>query len=226
MAIRKSQDRKFFDHGWLKTYHTFSFASYFDPKFIGYRNLRVINEDSVDANHGFPAHDHKDMEIISIVLEGDLSHKDSMGNESILHSNEIQVMSAGTGITHGEFNPSKTHPAHFLQIWIQPDTKGIAPRYQQSKLPSETNEWHLLASKNGPLPIQQDVSLYYLNLETGKQAERSTAPQRYGWLQVIEGDVSYNETLLHKGDGVSIEPNTTINLLAKSPSRLLFFDLN
>lgn len=226
MAVRKSDERKFFDHGWLKTFHTFSFASYFDPKFMGFRNLRVINEDRVDANNGFPAHGHKDMEIISIVLEGELAHRDSMGNESILHANEIQVMSAGSGITHGEFNPSKTNPVHFLQIWILPDTKDITPRYGQSTLPSVPNEWHLIASKQGPLPIQQDVALYYLNLEKGKQIERSIPANRYGWLQVIEGTLTYNDIQIHSGDGVSIEPNTAFKLQAQTQSRLLFFDLN
>lgn len=225
MAIRQSRERKFFDHGWLRTYHTFSFASYYDPKFMGFRDLRVINEDRVDANHGFPAHSHRDMEIISIVLDGELAHKDSMGNESVLHTNEIQVMSAGTGIVHSEFNPSKTHPVHFLQIWIEPDTTGIEPRYKQAKLPTAPNEWHLLASKQGPLPIQQDASLYYLHLEKGQQAERSLPANRYGWLQVMSGDLAYNNASIHTGDGVSIEPNTKVTLLADSPSRLLFFDL-
>lgn len=226
MAVRKSEERKFFDHGWLRTFHTFSFASYYDPKFMGFRNLRVINEDRVDASNGFPAHNHKDMEIISIVLEGDLAHRDSMGNESILHSNEIQVMSAGSGITHSEFNPSKTHPVHFLQIWVQPDTKDITPRYRQSTLPTIQNEWHLIASKQGPLPIQQDVGIYYLNLQKGKQMERSIPANRYGWLQVIDGNLSYNDTPLQQGDGVSFEPNAAIKLQAETQSRLLFFDLN
>lgn len=225
MAIRHSRDRKFFDHGWLRTYHTFSFASYYDPNFMGFRDLRVINEDRVDANNGFPSHSHRDMEIISIVLEGDLAHRDSMGNESVLHSNEIQVMSAGSGIVHSEFNPSKTHPVHFLQIWIEPDTRSIEPRYKQEKLPSSPNEWHLLASKQGPLPIQQDASLYYLQLDKGRQIERSLAENRYGWVQVISGDLTFNNTPIHTGDGVSIEPNTNVTLQAQSPSRLLFFDL-
>lgn len=223
MQIRKSNERKFFDHGWLKTYHTFSFASYYDPEFMGFRDLRVINEDRVDQGHGFPPHSHKDMEIISIVLEGELGHQDSMGNTSTLHANEVQVMSAGTGIVHSEFNPSKKHRVHFYQIWIEPDAKNIAPRYQQSPLPSEPNKWHLLTSKDGPLPIQQDAFLYYAILND--HMEKVTAYDRYGWLQVIDGHVLCNEVPLQKGDGVTFNPNEKITLQASGTSRLLFFDL-
>lgn len=227
--IRKSQDRKFYDHGWLKTYHTFSFASYYDPRFMGFRSLRVINEDQVHPGRGFPMHDHEDMEIISVVLEGELAHKDSMGNERVIHTNEVQAMSAGTGVTHSEYNPSKSEPVHFLQIWIEPDANGIAPRYQQQKLPFVGNKWQLIASKSGKegsLKIQQDAELYALSLKAGEQAGRTLLPNRYGWLQVIEGDLLFNDDVLHRGDGVAIQPGTPIKLKADTSSRVLFFDLN
>lgn len=223
MKIRKSQERKFFDHGWLKTIHTFSFAGYYDPNFMGFRSLRVINEDRVSPNHGFPAHDHRDMEIISVVLEGELAHRDSMGNEEVLHADEVQVMSAGTGVTHSEFNPSSTNPVHFLQIWIVPNKKNIAPRYQQSKLPEAPDQWHLLASPTGPLLIQQDTSLYYINLIGSINS--TIPPNRYGWLQVISGELIVNDISLQSGDAVSLESGA-ITLKAIKPSRLLFFDLN
>lgn len=227
--IRKSRERKFFDHGWLKTFHTFSFASYYDPHFMGFRDLRVINEDRVDPGHGFPTHDHNDMEIISIVLEGELAHKDSMGTESIIKPNEVQAMSAGQGITHSEYNPSEKTVVHFLQIWILPDTKDIPPRYQQTQLPAAaSNKWILIASKSGKdksLKIQQDVQLFALSLDKGKKEEKQISANRYGWLQVIEGDLLFNTDTLHTGDGVAIDPSTHITLEAKSPTRLLFFDL-
>jgi len=226
--IRRSGERKYFDHGWLKTYHTFSFAGYYDPRFMGFRDLRVINEDRVEPDHGFPLHDHRDMEIISIVLEGELAHQDSMGNKSIIHANEVQAMSAGTGITHSEFNPSSKAKVHFLQIWIVPDTKGIHPRFQQEKLPSPHNQWVLVASKDGrnnSLQIHQDAELYTISLDAGKLAEKSVPKNRYGWLQVIDGELSLNAEKIHAGDGVAIEPNTHVKLLADSSSRVLFFDL-
>lgn len=227
--IRRSGERKFFDHGWLKTYHTFSFASYYDPRFMGFRDLRVINEDRVDSGRGFPMHDHKDMEIISIVLEGELAHKDSMGNVSVLHANDVQAMSAGTGISHSEYNPSSTNPVHFLQIWILPDTEGIPPRYQSSQLPSSHNEWMLIASKNGKnrsLKIQQDIELFAISLDPGKQAEKKIPEERYGWLQVINGELEFNADTLRTGDAVAIESNTPVKIKANSASRVLFFDLN
>lgn len=227
--IRKSHERKYFDHGWLKTYHTFSFASYYDPEFMGFRNLRVINEDRVAPDTGFPLHQHSNMEIISFILEGELAHKDSMGNETIIHANEIQTMSAGTGIKHSEYNPSHTQEVHFLQIWIIPDENGIKPRYQQKKLPLIKNDWVLIASKKDSelsLKINQDVNLYMLSLENEKQASQNVLSNRYGWLQVIEGKLQLNEDLIQTGDGASILSNTQINLTALTPSKVLFFDLN
>lgn len=224
--IRKSTDRKYFDHGWLKTYHTFSFGEYYDPAFMGFRTLRVINEDRVAPGVGFPPHQHKDMEIISLILEGSLAHKDSMGNASTIQTNEVQVMSAGSGITHSEFNPSSQQTSHFLQIWILPDAKNLPPRYEQKKLPSSGS--HLIASKTGrdnSLIIHQDVelSLLVLKPQESKQIETKT---RYGYLQVIEGELTINQEDLEAGDGVALEPQTQVTLKAKNLSRLLFFDLN
>lgn len=227
-TIRRSNERKFFDHGWLKTYHTFSFANYHDPRFMGFRSLRVINEDRVAPGHGFPLHDHKDMEILSIVLEGELAHKDSMGNESVIDTNEIQAMSAGTGITHSEYNPSDTATVHFLQIWILPDARSIEPRYQESELPTTRNQWVLIGSENGRLKsvkIQQDIELYAISLDSGKKTEKKVPENRYGWIQVIDGELTLNEDIIRAGDGVAIDSDTLIKLQAKSPARLLFFDL-
>lgn len=228
--IRRSSQRKYFDHGWLKTYHTFSFGSYYDPHFMGFRDLRVINEDRVDPEGGFASHKHNDMEIISIVIEGELAHKDSMGSESILKAHDVQVMSAGKGITHSEYNPSSVNPVHFLQIWLTPDTQGITPQYQQTALLSTfSNEWQLIASKNGrdsSLKIQQDVDLYALSLDSGRKVERKVPSHRYAWIQVIEGKLNFNNDILQTGDGVAIDPNTPIAIEALSPVRILFFDLN
>ncbi len=230
ITVRRSGERKFFDHGWLKTYHTFSFGSYYDPKFMGYRSLRVINEDRVDPGGGFPPHDHENMEILSIVLDGQLAHQDSMGNESVvLQANDVQVMSAGTGITHGEYNPSTTKPVHFLQIWIIPNQKDITPRYEKTQLPPSNNQWLLIASNDAreqSFKIHQDVALYAIALDKGKQAEMKLAKDRYGWVQLIDGDVSVNGIELHRGDGAAIEAESLLNMSAKSPARLLFFDLS
>lgn len=225
--IRRSADRKYFDHGWLKTYHTFSFGSYYDPNFMGFRDLRVINEDRVAPGHGFPPHDHKDMEIISIVLEGNLAHKDSMGTESIIHAGKVQAMSAGKGVTHSEYNPS-SELVHFLQIWIEPDKKGLPPKYQETELVQASNKWILIASKTGEensLKIEQDVKLYSISLDKGKEIEKKLPSNRYGWLHVINGEISMNEDTLHTGDAAAIHPNTHLKIKALTPSRLIFFDL-
>lgn len=194
---------------------------------MGFRDLRVINEDRVDPGHGFPPHDHKDMEILSIVLEGNLSHQDSMGTESVISANEVQGMSAGTGVTHSEYNASE-EPVHFLQIWIIPDKDGITPRYQLTELPSVHNHWTVIASKSGKddsIKIQQDVELSAIKLDPGKHVEKKVSATRYGWIQVIDGKIEMNNEVLQTGDGVAIDPNTHIKLMALSASRLLYFDL-
>lgn len=222
--IRRSEERKFFDHGWLKTFHTFSFGQYYDPHFMGFRDLRVINEDRVAGGQGFPPHSHQDMEIISLVLEGTLAHQDSMGNKSVIKPNALQAMSAGSGITHSEFNPLKEE-VHFLQIWILPNKENITPTYQETHLPILPDEWVLLASPDGhhhSLKIQQDASLFAIHLQTS-----STLPaSRYGWLQVIDGELTLAEhETLKSGDGVAIDPQPPLKIKAITPSRLLYFDL-
>lgn len=227
--IRKSTERGFFDHGWLQTYHTFSFGNYYDPHFMGFRHLRVINDDRIAPGKGFPLHSHEDMEIITILLEGELAHKDSMGNEEYIYENEIQEMSAGTGVSHSEYNPSDKKHTHLYQIWIQPEKKGIEPRYQQKKLPKKKDDWVLVASKTGEsesLPIAQDVKVYVLNLSEKTQMERKLGPKRYGWLQVMEGEISFLGETLRVGDGVAIDQGTLVDFTAKKPSKILFFDLN
>lgn len=227
--IRRSKDRGFFDHGWLKTYHTFSFASYYDPNFMGFRSLRVINDDVIDAGRGFPTHHHDNMEIISILLKGELAHKDSMNNEEVIHENEIQVMSAGTGINHSEYNPSKTNPTHLLQIWIMPDQKSLTPSYGQRKLPQITNEWILLVSNSkeaDALQINQDAKLYMATLDKDVKINKQLEANRYGWLQIIEGDVNLAGETLHTGDGVAISNGVNIELSAITKAKLLLFDLN
>ncbi len=225
--IRRSSERKFFDHGWLKTYHTFSFGSYFDPNFMGFRDLRVINEDRVEPGEGFPLHEHKNMEIVTVLLEGELTHEDSMGNKSKLRAGEVQAMSAGKGIKHSEYNLSND-PVHLLQIWILPEEQGVQPGYKNAKFPLVHNKWMLIASHDGKessLKIHQDVQLLVATLESGKELELKTSSNRYGWLQIIEGEVAFDGELLKKGDGAAIEPNTALKLKAKSVSKLLFFDL-
>ncbi len=228
--IRRAKERGHLSHGWLDTFHTFSFADYHDPNYMGFRTLRVINEDTIAPGQGFGTHAHDNMEIITVMLKGEIAHKDSMGNEHIIHEHEIQAMSAGTGVRHSEYNPSKTNSSHLLQIWIIPDTKGIKPRYQEKKLPQKVNTWILLASKTGEqdsLPIQQDVKLYTLSLAPGSTIDRQLDANRYGWIQVMEGDLTLNDEQLHAGDGVALDQELRITLKAEQKeAKLLFFDLN
>src|SRR5579872_4100406 len=215
--IRNSQDRGFFNHGWLKTYHTFSFGDYYNPEFMGYRNLRVLNEDTVSPGKGFDTHSHKNMEIITVVLEGTVAHKDSMGHEERIQAGEIQVMSAGSGVKHSEYNPLSDKNLHLLQIWIVPDATDVKPRYQQRKLPEKTDEWILIASKNGEkdsLLIHQDVNLYSLTMKAGSAMQRQLAPNRYGWLQIMEGEVDVGSHLLRQGDGMAIDQGAKLQLKA------------
>lgn len=228
-AIRRSKERGFFDQGWLKTFHTFSFGDYYDPAFMGFRSLRVINEDTISPNKGFPTHGHNDMEIITILLKGQLAHKDSMANEQVIHEHEIQAMSAGSGVTHSEYNPSSQNLSHLLQIWITPDKKGITPRYQQKGLPQKENAWILLASKTGEegsLLVQQDVRLYMLTLTPDNNIKRALDAHRYGWIQVMEGDVNFNGNQLHAGDGVALNQGAVMQISSTNLVKLLFFDLN
>lgn len=229
-TIRKSDERGHADHGWLNTYHTFSFAGYHDPQQMGFRSLRVINEDRVTPGDGFPTHPHRDMEIITYVLEGMLEHKDSMGNGSIIRPGEVQRMSAGTGITHSEYNHSSSEPVHFLQIWILPDQKGVTPGYEQKSFPDEEkhNKLRLIASRDGrdgSVSIHQNANLYAAILEQDKELLYQIAPGRHVWLQVVRGAVALLGNSLHAGDAVAVSDETNLTIAAKSNSELLLFDL-
>lgn len=230
ITVRRSEDRGFADHGWLKTHHTFSFADYYDQKFMGFRSLRVINEDYVDAGNGFGTHPHRDMEIITYILEGSLAHKDSMGHTEEIIPGFVQAMSAGTGVQHSEFNPSKTAPVHLLQIWILPAHRGGKPRYDQKFFPNEerTNKLCLVASNdgaNGSLQIGQDAKVYASILNSGSTIQHELAAGRSGWLQVARGAVTLNGTKLNAGDGAAIEQEQQLAIAANADSELLLFDL-
>jgi redox-sensitive bicupin YhaK (pirin superfamily) len=230
ITIRKRDDRGHFDHGWLNTYHTFSFADYHDPAFMGFRSLRVINEDRVTPAVGFGTHGHRDMEIVSYVLEGELEHHDNMGNGSIIKPGDVQRMSAGTGVMHSEKNPSPDTPVHFYQIWILPDRRGITPSYEQKTFTEEerSGRLRLVASpdgREGSVSIHQDVALYSAIVGDDQPAVTyELQPNRYGWLQVARGEVELNGQKLAAGDGAAItaEPRLTIS----GDGEVLLFDLN
>ena len=232
ITLRRSKDRGYFDHGWLKTFHTFSFGEYMDPKHHNFHDLRVINEDWVKAGMGFGTHPHRDMEIITYVLEGELAHEDSMGNKSVIRPGEVQRMTAGTGVQHSEFNNLKTENTHLLQIWILPDEKNLEPGYEQKNFPDseKKNKLRLVASpdgRDGSVTIHQDVNIYSAILEEGKSLTLQTLPGRAAWLQVARGNVQLNGQLLSEGDGISAEEEYSLTLVGKGSngSEILFFDL-
>ncbi|MCS6954559.1 MAG: pirin family protein [Bryobacterales bacterium] len=226
--IRKAEERGHFDYGWLDTYHTFSFDRYYDPRYMGFRSLRVLNEDRVAPRAGFPPHRHRDMEILTYVLAGALEHRDSMGNGFVIRAGDVQRMSAGTGITHSESNPSDSEPVHLLQIWIRPNQRGLTPGYEQRTIPEseKRGQFRLVASsdgRQGSVRIHQDVALYAAILE--REAEVRLTPGRYGWLQVARGRLLVNGTALRQGDGAAIEGEEWLRLEPREPSELLLFDL-
>src|SRR2546423_11036131 len=230
ITIRKSEERGHFDFGWLDTYHTFSFDQYYDPRFMAFRSLRVINEDRVQAGRGFPTHGHRDMEIITYVLEGALEHKDSMGTGSVIRPNDGQKMSAGTGVRHSEANPSKDEPVHLLQIWIMPDTEGIKPDYQQKRFGDEEKRGRLrlVASPDGSedsITIKQDARVFASLLESSQQVVHELKPNRYAWVQVARGAVEVNGQTLSQGDGAGISNETQVTIEGLEPSEILLFDL-
>jgi redox-sensitive bicupin YhaK (pirin superfamily) len=230
ITVRKAKDRGVGRHGWLTTWHTFSFANYYDPRFMGYRDLRVINEDTVAPGRGFGAHHHDNMEIISIVMEGALAHKDSTGGEGVLRRGEVQRMSAGTGVVHSEFNGSETEPVHFFQIWILPERDGIDPGYEQKlfALDERRGRLRLLASpggEDGALTIHQDVRLYGSILADGESVRHPLASQRGAWLQLARGSVEVNGIPLAQGDGAAIDEETGVEIVSRGESELLLFDL-
>jgi hypothetical protein len=223
--VRKAEERGHFDHGWLDTYHTFSFADYYDPGFMGFRTLRVINEDRVAPGTGFGRHGHRDMEIVTIVLEGALAHRDSMGTGAVIRPGEVQRMSAGTGVLHSEMNASEVAPVHLYQIWLLPERSGIEPSYEQTVFPATAGKLQLVASRDardGSLTIHQDVDLYRGDVDGKLRFDLRDG--RYGWLQVAGGAMTLNGTPLKAGDGAAIEGEKAIEVEGKG--ELLLFDLN
>jgi redox-sensitive bicupin YhaK (pirin superfamily) len=230
MTIRKSEERGHANHGWLDTFHTFSFADYYDPEQMGFRSLRVINDDKVAPGMGFGMHPHKDMEIITYVLKGALQHKDSMGNGSVIRPGDFQYMAAGTGVTHSEFNPSKSEGVHLLQIWIVPDKKGLKPQYAEKAAQSFTpGKLHLVTSntgRDGSLKINQDAELHLARLTAGVFVTHNLRPERHAWVHVAEGEVTVNGQTLKAGDAVAFSSETTISIEGKTQAQVLLFDLN
>ena len=230
MKIRRSDDRGRADHGWLRSFHTFSFADYFDPQQMGFRALRVINEDRVAPGAGFGAHAHRDMEIISYVLEGALEHRDSMGNGSVIRPGDVQRMSAGTGVRHSEYNASKNELVHFLQLWIVPDRPGHPPGYEQQTFPESLrrNTLALVASPDGAggsVRIHQDARLYSALLSPGATVRFDLHPGRAVWLHVAKGELELDGARLGAGDAAAIETAGALELHGKTESELLLFDL-
>ena len=230
IAIRHSDQRGHANHGWLNSYHTFSFAAYYDPKFMGFGALRVINEDRVSPGKGFGSHGHEDMEILTYVLSGALAHKDSMGNVETLHANDLQRISAGTGIVHSEFNGSRTEPVHFLQIWLEPAVNGLKPGYQQLSLTEEQKlgKLVLVASPEGggPLKIHQDARVLIGQVEAGKELAHELQAGRQAWVHVIRGAATVNGRPLTTGDAAAVTGETMVTLAGTDPNtEVLVFDL-
>jgi quercetin 2,3-dioxygenase len=230
ITIRRSSERGGGDFGWLKTHHTFSFDTYHDPRFMGFRSLRVINEDWVQGGHGFPMHPHRDMEIITYLLEGALEHKDSMGNGSVIRPGDGQSMSAGTGVRHSEANGSNADPAHLLQIWILPDRNGHKPGYQQKSFPEaeKRGRFRQIAGPDGldgSVTIHQDARLYVSLLEPGQEVRHELGEGRHGWLQVAKGAVELNGKSLKQGDGAALSEEKQLVVKGASEAEVLLFDL-
>jgi redox-sensitive bicupin YhaK (pirin superfamily) len=230
ITIRRSNERGGGDFGWLKTNHSFSFDTYHDPGFMGFRSLRVINEDWVRGGHGFPMHPHRDMEIITYLLEGALEHKDSMGNGSTIRPGDGQRMSAGTGVRHSEANASETETAHLLQIWILPDRSGHKPGYEQKSFPEveKRGKFRQIAGpdgKDGSVTIHQDARLYVCLLEPGQEVKYELGKGRYAWLQVAKGAVELNGKSLNQGDGAAVSDEQKLVVKGASDAEVLLFDL-
>jgi redox-sensitive bicupin YhaK (pirin superfamily) len=230
IRIRPAKERGHADHGWLDTWHTFSFSDYYDPRFMGFRSLRVINEDFVAPGHGFPTHGHRDMEIITYVLQGAVQHRDSLGTGSIIRPGEVQRMSAGTGVRHSEANPSADEPVHLLQIWIEPAQTGIAPGYEQKAFADadKRGQLRLVASPDGvdgSVTIHQDARVYATLLGSGQQVVHRLAPGRHAWVHVARGSLTLNGEHLGTSDGAAISTETTVTLVGEQDAEALLFDL-
>jgi redox-sensitive bicupin YhaK (pirin superfamily) len=230
LRVRPAAARGHANHGWLRTFHTFSFATYHDPQHVRFRSLRVMNEDFVAPGQGFGTHPHQDMEIVTYVLEGALEHKDSLGNGTVLRPGEFQRMTAGTGITHSEFNPSATEPVHLYQIWLFPERPGLEPSYEQQRFPEQgrQNQLQLVASRNaeqGSLRIHQDVRIYLSAVAAGHTLTQVLPPGRHAWLQVLRGRVALNGVPLETSDGVAVSDEPLLSIQAQSDAELMLFDL-
>jgi quercetin 2,3-dioxygenase len=227
---RNASDRGHADHGWLDTWHTFSFASYYDPKHMGFRALRVINEDRIAPGRGFGAHPHEDMEIITYILDGALQHRDSLGTGSVIRPGDAQRMSAGAGIVHSEFNASATEPVHLLQIWIEPDRNGVEPSYAQRQFPiaQERNRWHTLVSndgRDGSLTMNADAVFRAGRWGSGARGSIAVARDRHAWVHVARGDVTIGDLRLRDGDAIGVSGEASLDLTAAADSELVWFDL-
>jgi redox-sensitive bicupin YhaK (pirin superfamily) len=228
--IRRADQRGHFNHGWLDTFHTFSFADYYDPQKMGFRSLRVMNEDRVRGGTGFGMHPHHDMEIVTYVLDGQLQHRDSLGNGEVLKAGEVQTMTAGEGIRHSEFNPSRGEEVHLYQIWLLPRERGLAPKYAQRSFPKgeRLNRWQTVVSGRGDsesLSIQQDASILLADLESGKKLDYSLSPGRAAWVQVLRGEIEISGERLSPGDGVAVSDESRIEIHGTTDSEVMLFDL-
>ncbi len=230
IRIRRAADRGHFDHGWLDTYHTFSFGDYYDPAHLGFRSLRVINDDRVQPGQGFGMHGHRDMEIVTYVLAGALEHRDSLGNGSVLRPGELQHMTAGTGVRHGEFNPSDREEVHLYQIWLLPERNGLRPGYEQKAFPEEERQGalRLVASptgEHGSLTIRQDARLYLATLRPGEAVAHALEPGRHAWLQVLRGAAALNGHALSAGDGAAVSEVGRLEIEGQAGGEVILFDL-
>jgi redox-sensitive bicupin YhaK (pirin superfamily) len=230
ITIRKANDRGHANHGWLDSYHTFSFADYYDPTFMGFRDLRVINEDRVAPKQGFGKHPHRDMEIITYVLDGALEHRDSMGNSAVMRPGEVQRMTAGTGVSHSEYNHSDREPVHLLQIWILPDTQNLEPGYEQKAYSDaeKRGKLRLIASqdgRDGSVTVHQDLNLYATILGNGEQVSLALKGDRHIWVQVARGSIVLNGQRLEQGDAAAVSQEDVLDLTGKEDAEVLMFDL-
>ena len=230
IQVRRADERGHTDLGWLNSYHTFSFGEYYDPRHMRFRQLRVINEDRVKPGSGFPTHSHRDMEILTVVLEGALEHKDSIGNGSVIRPGEVQRMSAGTGVSHSEYNHSKVEPVHLLQIWVLPEQKGLEPSYEQRSFvkKGQPGTWRVIAARDGragAVAVHQDVELSIARLAPGERISYRPRPGRHAWVQVARGVVALNGMALKAGDGAAISEEDVLEFRADKLSEILLFDL-
>lgn len=231
IKVRKSEERGHADHGWLNTHHTFSFADYYDPEHMGFRSLRVINDDVVAGGGGFGTHPHRDMEIITYIISGALEHRDSLGNGAVMKPGEVQRMTAGTGVKHSEFNHSATEPVHLLQIWILPEKASLPPGYEQKSFSDRLQPGKLVLTvshdgRDGSLKINQNVNLLVGKFNAGDKASYDLKAGRHAWVQVATGGITLNGVALKEGDGAAISDEKVLNLSGKEASQVLVFDLN